>query len=117
MANLTQKGSKLIKENPDATPQQLLALGLSKGDYAKLIGENVEVEQTVQQPKKLEPTNFPTPTHSNVIRPILSQNINAGKNPRVRVVPVGGGIGSEMSRKIAEGFVARSKGRYKIREI
>ncbi len=57
------KDAKIIRENKDASPEELLELGLSKKAYQRLI--TPQEDDTILQPVKveaLEPKDQPTPT-------------------------------------------------------
>lgn len=80
MAGLTkqQKADKaLIEENPNATPQELMTLGLSPDGYEKMIAEKGESKV----PEQEEETAPPVKAHP--VQPVVQ---DAPKEPR-RAVP------------------------------
>lgn len=102
---------KIINENPGLTPQQLLTKGLSQEGYLSML----EASNT-QAAKVLTANPIPNiPIVGKVIQPIISNIGLPAKSQKVRIAPIGGGVGSIMDRTRAESMMRRSPNTYVIK--
>lgn len=111
-----KKADKAILEaNPNASPHDLLLLGMSESGFQEMVAEverNGAKAQTytpMSEKPRLKPSGI---IHPVPLQPVLS-TIQAGRSNKVRLIPPNGGGGTLIGKDAAERFV-KSNPKYKI---
>ncbi|OSZ79112.1 hypothetical protein CAP35_12925 [Chitinophagaceae bacterium IBVUCB1] len=98
------KDARIIRDNEDKTPDELLALGLSQRGYRRLLEHTIEVEETrsaVLQPVSVEAVSL---THVRISPADMPARINLHNKKTGRVVMMGYKAATMLAEKYPNEF-------------
>jgi len=136
LSTYSNRDAKIIRDNPDASPYDLLALGLSQKAYdrytetlekqskapvprSSTAGKDEDVDDSPAQPSEgIKPAIVETvAAKPNVVKPVLSSAVNNAGDVLSTLTIIGPtGIPQKMNAKQAVKLAARHPNKYKISE-
>lgn len=121
---MTTADKKIVKDNPGMTPYDLMTTkGLSETAFNELVAaEDADAQNKLKAnpAPEVKPRGATKPT--NVLKASITPHIEnlphmqqgGSRSDKVRVVPISGGSGTEMSRVHAESLVRKNPTKYRI---
>ncbi len=104
---MTQKDQQIIDSNPGKMPIELLHAGLSKKGFDEIVAKSDAAAQAGLTSTRLRP-DLSRVLSNNVNQPVVSGL------KKVRIKPLGGGMGTEMTESAALKLMKRNPNKYKI---